>query len=324
MKKIIPRASRFLCCCLVAACGGQTLDVGSDGAPALLVPAGDSGGSAGMQAGKAGITNCDEAMITNGVGGRIDCAPMGTGGIVTEPGPEVPPVEDWPDPAGCAEGADSALTGIWRGYVQGSESDGGAGGESGLPDDGELVLTITGASAAKPCGSVVFGGDAPPAPATDAGAPYPAGTPDNDENMSPIPRRAYAGMPYTMLSSRWDGERLLFDVGFAQILESWCPLQTPHYDEGIEPAAYLCLPLWGGGHEAGEWYHLLNPDTGEVFTVPASQWAYCYTTSPVCACDAERCVASQTANRARFDLRVVGDEAEGTFDGLPVLLRREQ
>jgi hypothetical protein len=302
VKASLQKIPLFLFSCLIA-CGGETLDVGSDGSQEVAIPPPadtGSGGSVQTPAGKGGVDCGTDCVVTTE--------------IVAPPGPDVPLVEDWADPSACTAAADSAISGTWRGYVQGSN----------LPDEGTVVLNVTGTSDGRPCGRVTFGQGDPPAAATDGDAPYPLGTADNHEAMEDLPKRAYAGLPYTMLSASWNGERLLFDVGFAQILESWCPLQTPHWETGFEPHAYLCLPLWGGGYEPGEFYHLLNPYTGETVEVSASRWAYCHRTNIVCACDAERCVASRDANLASFDLRIQGNEAEGTFDGLPVLFRREE
>ena len=181
--------------------------------------------------------------------------------------------------------------------------------ESGS-DPLELRLASRAASAAT--GTVVFGeGTVPP---VDPDEPYPP------DDRPTVVARPIEGFAYTLRDSLVADVRVRFSVETAEHYEEWCQGQTAYlFEDDIERSPeYACLPNRPADCDPDGACVTEDPVTGEQVTFEDWLIEYCLwavTLDLPCACTAEGCGAGEL-RQIDFDLRIDGDNAEGTVDGL--------
>ena len=287
----------FALSALLPACGGQALDVGSDG-PGGGANSGSSTGGA-TSGSKAGAPTSTSGSNTGGTPASGSAGKSSTAG--TAPSEELPPlVSPWPD-SPCEAGAGNPFEGTWSGYAQGQ----------GHVDDFTLVL---GGTSEAPCGTITFGEPMTPPTATDPEVPLA-----NYANDKLTPRSP--GFTYTLLAIDADGSRLQFRIAHAEAHASWCALQTsyPSPDGG-----FACLPSYGDGLrvENGSCYATGPTSQGHVYTC-SHYFACIYALDRPCACQAGGCIANIEGEGERFDLNFEETEASGVMSTKTVLLEKE-
>ena len=252
----------------VSACSGSAIDVG----PGAIGGSGSAPGASGGALATAGAgsgTNQPGQHCTDGT-----------------------PLPVWPSRTACAGTNDLPLVGSWRGYI-----------ENQPPPWDEISLTIEGANSSGLCGSIKFGNDEAPPPATDPNLDYPPGAHSAELGAT----LSIPGSALTLLDGTTDGTRVRFRVAQAEAYESWCRLQTPYGSQGGTVCG--CLPLGTATNGAGS-CTVSNGST--TLTVDCGKARLCGATAPgACVCNSSVCAATR-ASSIGFDLRFTGDTAEGS------------
>ena len=278
----------------LSACGGQALDVGSNGA----------GSSSGSSSGSGAVNGGTAGQGGSGAGGKTISKGKAGGYSCPEP-PDGSPLEPWPDPT--CEGGTTPLQGTWSGYVQGS-------GAGRYPDMGNLTITLGGDDEAL-CGTVTFGPPEPLAPATDPEANYPPGY-EAAEVLVPV-----AGFSYTLMNPSLSGSRVQFQIVLSEPFQSWCQLQTPIYTHSTN-TGWSCTPNATTQHTA-QGCRQVDECTGEEVFVPCDQFDTCLNIEPRCACNSSGCDADISSRVYAFDLRFEADDATGAMDeSVTIILQR--
>lgn len=272
---------------MVTACAGKALDVGADGATA-------TGGAGAVGGTGSGATGVD----TSGVGAY---------GNVTYGGPPVAGAE-WPDPLVCVPAPNSPLVGSYKGHWPSTDYY--------FQPNSDAVLTIKGLTAdGQPCGTLRVGEGAPPSPATDPDAPYPASDgadPMQLAKLAPGLIGPYPGVEHQIFGVNNSSSRLAFSVSYNEVLRSWCGLQTRY------PGSDSCLP---GNYSASQGPNgcTLSPEGGSETPISCIKLAYC--TPYVCVCDDVGCDAAPQATL--FDLHWDDGNLEGSLNtSMPIFLDR--
>lgn len=270
----------------LAACGGQTLDVGSN----------PSDGGSGPSDAKA--TGAEAGTGAAGDSNSASCDDVGPAG---------PPLPTWPSATDCQEGS-SPLQGKWTGYVQGQMA-------GGYPDNGNFTINLKGDDEAL-CGDMTFGPAVAQDPAADPEAWYPAGY-EFDKHLEIV-----HGFTYVLASASVSGERVQFAVSLAEPMQSWCELQTPYYSADLQ--RWDCNRNLAATPAADqERCRQFDPCTEQEHIVSCAQLFTCSSLERPCVCNEAACAANIEARGPRFDLRFNGDEASGELDGALVFLTRQ-
>lgn len=282
------------------ACGGQTLDVGSNTHDAGGSSSGgsSSGGSTQPTAG----TGTHAGGVSTGVGGATSEPANGDAGAGTDsPQDEPEPPLSWPDSSSCSAGM-SPLGGSWSGYVQGQGDE--YNFNLDLGDNGEA-----------PCGTITFGAPQEYPPATDPEAGYLPGD-ETIKNLQMLP-----GFTYTLLDVQVGSARLRFRVSFAEPYASWCALQTAYPEP--QGDGYSCIRNYGSGawHTANGCYQ--KDSAGNQQPVSCTQYGMCESIDPPCACQATGCQANVEGSGPYFDLHVTGTSATGAMNDQDVFLEKQ-
>jgi len=275
-------------------CGGETLDVGDDGA-------GSGGGNSGTQA-------------TADLRAALQTQPICNDRVVDAPN------ANWPDPTACAmaaTGTQSANVGVWEGYTE----------DSNFNPITPLRLELLAAAPGGPiCGTIKYGAGALPPLSSDPAAFYPpldSGYYPSVRAPFPTGSPQYWGMltgaTYTIASGGMVDNQLRFQVSAYEHYRGWCGLQSAYPSSG---GVYACSPLVGDGN-SGYWngdepdYCHLTVD-GISMRLPAAQCSLCGAfNATVCTCDSCHCTARLETTHG-FDLTFSGDTVTGLggqYDG---------
>lgn len=321
---------------LLFACGGSTLDVGSNkGGSANGAEGGGDSTTGGEAAASGGSTSLGGSNFARGgapttatggvsVGGRGEVPSsggtefVGAGGATRATGGK-PIGGDVSFPAtggtiGIATGGGTSAGGIpssplvpqvcskafaqvWEGNTLDFFFN---------PQDDRWRIEFDGTDAnGRLCGTVTYigAGEPAPPPATDPDAAYPS---DVDFSTGRA-RSVHAGVTYSIIQgAEADGVRH-FRISANELWKDWCALQTPVKSVG----GYACVDDY--------W----TTTDGAVCTVvkeDGSQRHYPYgkcdlcRNPGVCACDSKRCIAGD-GNSVVFDLQISGTQMTGTIGG---------
>jgi len=193
----------------------------------------------------------------------------------------------------------------WTGYIESYKFPSGSNA---------VKLTFATTATGEVSGAVVFGNAAPPPPATDPSVGYPPGQSSSAFGDSPSIYLA-EGFAYPIESGTLTGGRLQLHVDRGSLWSDWCALQKEQEGSG------RCLPNWGGGtSENGDGTCFMESDQHVRITVDCGKHLLCWR-EPVCTCDPSGCRARQNVGHMSFDIALAGTTANGSVDGLPVVLR---
>jgi hypothetical protein len=172
----------------------------------------------------------------------------------------------------------------------------------------------------------VFGSKPPPAPPTDAAAPYPPGA----MGASPMPE-ILQGFSYAAHDVQWFGQRLKFAFERGQAFDSWCRLQKSYqlHDPGRgipdAPDTYDCVPGWSyinGPDDAGAPACKAYLTPGDFYAetngipVACDLITMCKFNPNYCQCDSCGCAGSINATDS-FDITFDGDVVTGIGSPAP-------
>lgn len=198
---------------------------------------------------------------------------------------------------GGPTGGPSGIEGTWVGYV-----------ESFAFEDGSDVVTVSIDSAGPGgvTGKVVFGSRPLYDPPSDPDVAFPPGY----QSGYPL-----TGFVFTIDDGSFDGQRLQLAVTSIELWSEWCALQTPIADDENE-GLYWCVPNWGYTSDPASGCTQPNPDTGEDVPVDCGKLELCQG-NQICRCEASGCaIFAAVSGDIAFDLKIVGDEADGSATGL--------
>jgi hypothetical protein len=207
--------------------------------------------------------------------------------------------------AGCNQGevpigGGGTLVGEWDGYLENTQ----------FPSGSDAVhMSIVSASSSGVQGTITFGEPATfPTPTDpDAGYPVPVDVSCFGPN-APIHRLPIEGFEYSILDSTVTDLRMRFGVDREELWAAWCELQTPiHWYED----SYACVPRGADGS-------LTSPDTCILYDGAMETEVDCckhkLCNDGTCGCSETSCMHSADP-AIRFDVKVDGDEADGSFLG---------
>jgi hypothetical protein len=316
---------------LIIACGGQSLDVGSDparggagpskGGGAGYAAVGGSGARGGVAtSGKGGGAGTDIGAagvdLSEGSGGRMGSTGGGTstsggttalGGTAGVGGTRSPSIDEqnWPTlPTSDTDESLKGLVGTWEGDVE----------DFYLQPVEHLRVEITGATDHSLSGTVTWGTDAPPPPPTDPDAPYPSA------ETSPLQlgrggspgagQEPVEGFPYTIRQGAARSGTVRFSTWKNEPWRGWCALQPVFMPDAGQ---YSCSPSNGFSWSSDA------PDVCMVSAADGTTQSYPYPRClcfQLCLCDAEGCT-SQPQEPRDFDLTLnaMGDVLSGPFTG---------
>jgi len=205
----------------------------------------------------------------------------------------------WPNDDAC-QGEQLPMVGVWDGYVENIV----------FPSGSDVVhMEIRSANATHVCGSVVFGVLTAP-PIVDPSQGYPPGvfqcaTPDGGAQFVVRTVDRFDSFAMTMLDGRSSGARLQFRSTVDELWRPWCDLQ-PSYPLAGDPGGYSCAPAFGCAIPPGDCSvrQICDPTMGNG--------SPCRCVSNGCTADPSN--ANNPAGQLTFDLRVVGDNADGSVD----------
>jgi hypothetical protein len=284
-------------------CSGRLIDLGgtSSGTNDALASQGSNG--------KDGGTDDGSSLTSTSSYGTIPGASLCT----------VPPPKD--EDAGLSLPSATTLApllGTWTGYA-----------ETLTPPDGVLTLTFAKESDGTVTGSLTFGHDPPPPPATSKTAPYPpdldtaghadvnGGIPDWTQVPDPYP-----GFPYTVRHVSFDGTRLQLDFLLLEVWTGWCELQTSYAyeDQEISNDPCQCLPSWSSVlRQPPELCFLQNDvspnDMGALEPISCSIFAVCHSTSP-CFCRSTGCTVDPNGTFGTLDVKLESNQLIGSVTSI--------
>jgi hypothetical protein len=270
---------------LLYACGGQTLDVGSN------MSMGGAGGSS--------------TAVPSSVGGGGGCpgqrpyyAPGGSGPVAT------PPLPEWPAPSCLTE--PTPVQGTWTGHILGNSHP--------LAD---FTLSLE-AGGSVPCGTLVFDELQSFPVATDAEAPAP-GLP---AGIMIVPGFAYTPLEPTIMGDRIQFRISYAEPwrSWCKLQSSYCDeFYGGYYCSDAVNLSLLADGRCTGTDSKGKALGTLSCAQASTcrdnIGGPPSGYE-------ICACDVSGCDANQSAEGRSFDFLVVGDTAQGVVDNAAAYLAR--
>jgi len=206
---------------------------------------------------------------------------------------------------GCNEGevpigeAGSAIAvGEWEGYIENVHFASGSDA---------IRMNITGGQADHIEGTVSFGSGAPPSPPTDPDVGYPEGLECGFSGVND--NLPFEGFEHTVISGTMSSARLQFALELREVWRAWCELQTPIAD-AVNDGRYMCLPNANSG--------MLEDGTCHVAETPVDccKLQLCHSGSSGCQCTVSGCTVPLVEEGVHFDLKIDGDNADGTVVGL--------
>jgi hypothetical protein len=206
----------------------------------------------------------------------------------------------------------SPLDGTWTGYIESFT----------LPSGSDVVsMTFANQGSGPITGTVTFGTQPAPAPATNPGVGYPT----NINWGMPVDGFLGEGFVYTAQQIAIESPRVQLGVVSKELWKGWCALQPQTYgwsDDGGGPR-YGCLPGWGCTVSAsGAGCFLTNP-MNQMVLVDCGLLALCLPggcfwggeEGAVCLCSASSCTVDIAMPDITFDMQLTGDQLNGSMAG---------
>ncbi len=210
---------------------------------------------------------------------------------------------------GTTEGGTGSTTldGTWTGYIQ-----------SFMLPSGSDVISMTFQGNGPFTGTVTFGTQAAPAPATSPNVGYPTSV----NWLMPVPDFLGEGFVYTALTIDVTSARVRLGVVSHELWKVWCGLQQQTYSwaNGNQGSPYECVPNWGcGGSPTGCFQ--TNPTTNQMVAVDCGKLDLCAGgcggagVGPVCSCTATSCTVDMSTPDIKFDMQLSGNMLSGGMTG---------
>ena len=195
-------------------------------------------------------------------------------------------------------GGDGAVS-EWTGYIENYKFPSGSD---------RFAVRITGVSGGVATGTVRLGDAADLPPPTDPDVAYPPRYDSHLGELDPVNGPPYEGFDYTLKEGIFNATRLKGRMFGTELWSAWCALQTPYELPG-GPGHYKCTP---NGDETWDFANNVCIDAGIQFDCGKMQLC----SGPMCECDAEHCEGTFTDQSLLFDLKIEGDQAHGSIEGL--------
>jgi hypothetical protein len=277
--------------------GGLALSLGCGGSTVNPVGGGPRGGA------NAGGADSNDVSGAPGVGGADSSVTGGASGVGGADSNGVAGADSncvTVSMAGAPSNPNCQAAHTWTGYVENYHF-------ADMSDAIKLVLDSNLA------GHLTVGDSPAPAPPKDFDVGYPpALTPSPVPGVTTPFAGLLPGFSFTLRNVSLVAARLQFDVSGSELVALWCQHQAPYTDN---QGHYWCGPF-GYSETLDGVCSTTDPTTTKNVPIDCGIISLCDNSSSPCACTAKACAADPAVSLVHFDLRLGGENANGSAAGL--------